>query len=149
MTDNEILAHAQRYRWIRDTQREDFRCGIMWNDDWSNPQASEGQLEVLMVSVGQGSTSACGEELDQAIDSELQNYPQESLKDLQDALRYLWLKHTQNREFRDDEETPGRLENLKFACDVEYHSIGFETPEGDELDARIDANMAKYPIKQG
>jgi hypothetical protein len=58
---------------------------------------------------------------------------------VQDAMRYRWLRSTQNQRMRSNQED-GCIENI-FVCDGE---VGASSPNPDELDRCVDREMAKW-----
>ena len=65
-----------------------------------------------------------------------------TLKELKkDAMRYRWLRSTQNEELRWT-ETFGCVDSIM----VSDGDIGSSAPDAEELDNYIDMQMSKYPI---
>ena len=65
-----------------------------------------------------------------------------TLKELKkDAMRYRWLRSTQNEELRWT-ESYGCVDSIM----VSDGDIGSSAPDGDELDCYIDVQMVIYPI---
>ncbi len=58
-----------------------------------------------------------------------------------DAMRYRWLRSTQNQELRWT-ETSGCIDSI-MVCDGNHCSTA---PDGNELDYYVDAQMEKYPL---
>ena len=66
------------------------------------------------------------------------------MKDLdlvQDAMRYRWLRNTQNQRMRDNEEA-GCIQSIMVAIG----EFSAEAPNPDELDRYVDQEMAKWPL---
>jgi len=58
-----------------------------------------------------------------------------------DAMRYRWLRSTQNQKLRWT-ETYGCIESI-MVCDGDHCSTA---PDGNELDYYVDVQMEKYPL---
>ena len=59
----------------------------------------------------------------------------------QDAMRYRWLRSTQNQRMRDNEEA-GCIQSIMVALD----EFSAEAPSPDELDRCVDQEMARWPL---
>jgi len=59
----------------------------------------------------------------------------------QDAMRYRWLRNTQNQRMRDNQEA-GCIESIMVAIDESSAAA----PNCDELDRCVDLEMAKWPL---
>jgi len=60
---------------------------------------------------------------------------------IQDAMRYRWLRNTQNQRMRDNEEA-GCIQSIMVCID----EFSAEAPNPDELDRCVDQEMAKWPL---
>ena len=59
----------------------------------------------------------------------------------QDAMRYRWLRNTQNQRMRDNEDA-GCIQSIMVAID----EFSAEAPSREELDRCVDREMAKWPL---